>query len=374
MRVWTATGLSAQLASDAVLDGAFDWLCRRRLNYSANADVWALRRDWSREKQIIRNELAAGDYRFSLLSRVTLSSGEDIDLWAARDALVLKALTLVLTGALPVSPRCIHIKGHGGAKLAVREVCDHLKQNRFVLRTDVKSYYASIDHLMLLDQLAVYIRDRRLLNLLGQYLRRTSERGGSFWDFEKGISLGCPLSPLMGAFFLYELDTMMARAMGRNGPFYVRYMDDILVLSRTRWGLRRAVAAVNRVLQRLDLSQHPDKTFIGRIERGFDFLGYHFSRDADGVQALGLADITVAKFKEKLFRLYEQARHATTSARSGRPRGIEPSSFDIIATQQLNYVRRWLAWAHGGLNNAAADSHFSRITDVRCGCERIRGV
>jgi hypothetical protein len=65
--------LCAQLTSDAVLDAAFDWLCRRRLNYSANADVWALRRNWSREKQIIRNELAAGDYRFALLSRVTQS-------------------------------------------------------------------------------------------------------------------------------------------------------------------------------------------------------------------------------------------------------------------------------------------------------------
>jgi hypothetical protein len=39
--------------------------------------------------------------------------------------------------------------------------------NRFVLRTDVKSYYASIDHLLLLDQPAVHIRDRRVLNLWG---------------------------------------------------------------------------------------------------------------------------------------------------------------------------------------------------------------
>ncbi len=52
----------------------------------------------------------------------------------------------------------------------------HLPANRFVLRTDVKSYYASIDHFLLLDQLAEIIRDKRVLNLLGQYLRRTAER------------------------------------------------------------------------------------------------------------------------------------------------------------------------------------------------------
>ena len=49
-----------------------------------------------------------------------------------------------------------------------------------------------------------------------------------FWDYERGISLGCPLSPLIGAFFLDELD----RCLGQTGLFYVRFMDDILVLAR----------------------------------------------------------------------------------------------------------------------------------------------
>ncbi len=67
----------------------------------------------------------------------------------------------------------------------------------------------SADHFLLLDQLAEIIRDKRVLNLLGQYLRRTAERGGEFRDYERGISLGCPLSPLMGAFFLKRLDAGM---------------------------------------------------------------------------------------------------------------------------------------------------------------------
>ena len=54
-----------------------------------------------------------------------------------------KALAIVLGKHLPVSRRCTHIKGHSGAKSAVREVRDHLAANRFVLRTNVKSYYAS---------------------------------------------------------------------------------------------------------------------------------------------------------------------------------------------------------------------------------------
>jgi RNA-directed DNA polymerase len=197
-----------------------------------------------------------------------------------------------------------------------------------VLRTDVKSYYASIDHLLLLDQLAVHIKDRRVLNLMGQYLRRTSERGGSFWDYDKGISLGCPLSPLIGAFFLNALDAAAAKLR----LFYIRFMDDILILAPTRWQLRGAVKVVNQTLGTLSLEKHPDKTFIGRIERGFDFLGYRFSP-----AGLTVAKQTIANFIEKASRLYEQERGAVSAA---------------VALEM--YVRRWLRWAGGGIRLTAS--------------------
>ena len=95
-----------------MLDAAYEWLCRRRRDYSANADVWALRRCWPREKEQIKAELLSGNYRFSLLTRITLKDGDDADLWSARDALVLKALAIVLGKHLPISPRCSHLKGN----------------------------------------------------------------------------------------------------------------------------------------------------------------------------------------------------------------------------------------------------------------------
>ena len=150
-----------------------------------------------------------------------------------------------------------------------------------MIRTDVKSYYASIDHQYLIERLSRVIQDRRVLNLVQQYLGRTAERGGLFWESDRGIPLGSPLSPILGAFFLTELDQQLER----TGLFYVRFMDDILVLAPTRWKLRRAVQVLNRVLSSLKLEKHPEETFIGRIEKGFDFLGYHFSR----------AELTVAR-------------------------------------------------------------------------------
>jgi len=87
----------------------------------------------------------------------------------------------------------------------------------------------------------------------------------------KGLSQspawGSPLSPILGAFFLTELDD----ALGSLGLFYVRYMDDILVLAPTRWKLRHAVKVVNQGLASLRLEKHPEKTLIGRIESGFAF-------------------------------------------------------------------------------------------------------
>ena len=312
--------LLTEMASDAVLDRAYAWLCKRRLHYPPDADIWTLRFRWPQEKATIRTQLLAGSYRFEPLSRIRRSNGDDLELWSARDALVLKAMSDVLGRHLPVSIHCTHVKGHGGAKGAVREVCRHLPDNSFVLRTDVKSYYASIDHVRLLDQLAEFIEERAVLHLLWQYLRRTVTWGGLYWEHTRSISRGCPL---IGAFHLRCLD----EAMAQHGLFYVRFMDDILVLAPTRWKLRRAVRSLNEVFAVLGLEQHPDKTFIGRIERGFDFLGYHF-----GAGSLTLAHGTIRQFAARAARLYEQEQ--------GEPDGFSPFG---------RYVRRRIGWAKGGL-------------------------
>ena len=68
---------------------------------------------------------------------------------------------------------------------------------------------------------------------------------------------------------------ILARSL-QDGLFYIRYMDDILFLTQSRWRCRRAVKQLNEAFNELKLEKHPEKTFIGRIEKGSDFLGYHF--------------------------------------------------------------------------------------------------
>jgi len=66
-----------------------------------------------------------------------------------------------------------------------------------------------------------------------------------------------------------------------------------LVLAPTRWKLRRAVRELNETFAALGLDKHPDKTFIGRVAKGFDFLGYHF-----GPKGLMVAKQTLQRFAE----------------------------------------------------------------------------
>ena len=111
----------------------------------------------------------------------------------------------------------------------------------------------------LFNLLREYVPDRLVQNLLWQYLRRTVYCDGFYRDVKRGISLGCPLSPLMGALYLKQLDD----SMEKTGLFYARFMDDWIVIAPSRWKLRSAVRMVNKTLNVLKVEKHPDKTFIG---------------------------------------------------------------------------------------------------------------
>ncbi|NER92201.1 reverse transcriptase/maturase family protein [Moorena sp. SIO3A2] len=314
--------LIEKIASDEVIDIAFQWLCQKREHYHPNADVWQVRRWWHEKKPLIQGQILSGQYQFREL-RLIRGKEESFEWWSSlMVALVLKAITIVLTEHLkPVlSPRCFHLAGHGGLKGAVRAVAENLSENTFVFRTDVKSYYASINHSILMEIVGKYVRDEAVLCLLWGYLRRYVSDGGNYIDITEGIALGCPLSPLIGALFLKPLDDRMAQL----GCFYVRYMDDWVILAPTRWKLRKAIKATNQVMNELKVLKHPDKTFIGRIARGFDFLGYWFSP-----AGLGIAPKTVERMVENVARLYE---HCAPSER------IEA------------YFQRWWRWVKGGIS------------------------
>ena len=90
---------------------------------------------------------------------------------------------------------------------------------------------------------------------------------------------------------------------------------------------------VSALLCALRLEKHPDKTFIGPIARGFDFLVYHF-----GFGTLTLADATIERLVAQSILLYEQGW------------------MERVKAQRLGrYVRRWRAWAKAGISGLGED-------------------
>ena len=317
--------LSHHLASDAVLNAAFDWLRHQRRDASAGSDVWSLRANWKEVRAELKSSLANGSYGFTSLRRVMVEDCKPVDVWSARDALVLKALQLVLKDVLPVHSSCTHVKGHGGLKRAVRDLAVALEDD--AMRTDVKSNYASIDHDILLDRLSLHIGDRDIINLISRFLKRSVEFGGTFIDYDRGISRGCALSPLLGAYYLHELD----KALAKRPVFYIRYMDDIAIAASSKHRLRGAIAKINQTLNELHLEKHPDKTFIGRASRGFDFLGYHFRQTATGNVILSLAEKTITNFENKPAALKDRAARAQR-AKARRQKIIRGRSNQSMST------------------------------------------
>lgn len=321
------------------IDTAYSWVCKQRKHAPANADIWHLRFHWAEKRTRLIDALHAGTYHFEPMQLIIKRSGVSVVMWSAQDALVLKAVTMLLENYLPIDRHCTHVKNHGGAKQTVTDLYQAIPANQFVLRTDVKAYYASIDHHLLLNRVAFYINDAFILNLLWQYCARITDKGGIFLHHSRGIPRGCPLSPLIGAFFLRELD----EAMVATGLFYRRYMDDVILLAPTRWKLRRAVKRLNDYFSVLGLKKHPDKTFIGRIEKGFDFLGYQFGHGKLTVSARSLDN-----HQRRYARLYEQEKH-----RHDLPVFLE------------SYRQRWIQWVKAGLPSVMLNlEHLYQLNSI----------
>jgi len=328
--------LISQLTSPQTVNLAWQWLCNSRKNFPPNADIWDFRWHKNTQLPLLIHQLRSGCYRFSPLQLITKANGEKIALWSSHDAFVLKLLALVLRPVLPCHKSCAHLKGHGGAKRTVQATHDRIssKQFLFVVRTDIKGYYANINKHQCLEQLAGHVQCPIVLNLLSQYLFYCVKKGGTFHTPHKGISRGCALSPLIAGFGLYCIDRHFAQQKHLR---YVRYRDDFLILCKTRHHCHQAVLALHQFFNHFGFRQHPDKTFIGKIEKGFDFLGYQFN-------STGLVDVSPRSknnVSNKRHQLYEQARCAS-----------EP----LAQTRQrvMVYTNRWCRWASSGLSDALA--------------------
>ncbi len=138
----------------------------------------------------------------------------------------------------------------------------------WVLKGDIKRFFSSIDHSILIDSLKDYILDPKIIWLLKMVI-------GSFCSdrSSRGLPLGNLTSQLFANIYLNKFDQFIKHEI--RAKYYIRYSDDFVILSDDKTWLRQRVRLINEFLiNNLGLDLHPDKLFIRSIFSGVDFLGW----------------------------------------------------------------------------------------------------
>lgn len=163
------------------------------------------------------------------------------------------------------------------AHQAVQAIRDAMWRSNWVIDADIVGFFDNIDHGILMERIERRICDRRILKLIRQWLEAGVMEEGEVRHTVLGTPQGGVISPVLANVYLDYLDEMWEK-YGRHLGTLTRYADDFVVLCRTRQDAERALLGIRRVLGRLKLQLHPEKTKLVCLwngQAGFDFLGFH---------------------------------------------------------------------------------------------------
>jgi retron-type reverse transcriptase len=161
-------------------------------------------------------------------------------------------------------------KGTHRAIKRLKKFCLTLTRNKtrtaWALKCDVKKFFDSIDHEILLSLVRKKVKDAKLMEIIEEIIRSYNKESG------KGIPLGNLTSQLFSNVYLNQFDHFVKREL--RVKYYVRYADDFIILDTGKEQLEKLVPILNNFIKtRLKLRLHPNKIFIRKIHQGVDFLG-----------------------------------------------------------------------------------------------------
>ncbi len=276
-----------------------------------------------------RQQLLDGTYRPEPVRRVTIDKPDggkrQLGIPNVLDRLIQQAILQVLTPVFdPGFSESSHgfrpkRSAHGAAKQVQRTI---RRGNRFVVDMDLSKFFDRVQHDVLMSRIRRKVSDKRLLKLIGRYLRAGVMVAGVWQSSTEGTPQGGPLSPLLANILLDDLD----KELERRGLPFVRYADDFVIFTRSLRSAHRVFASVSRYLTRcLRLVVNQEKSRVVEAD-GVEFLGFVFR----GRRAtINVTAKNVSKFKRRVREI------------TGRSRGI---SMERRLSELRSYLRGWAGY------------------------------
>jgi RNA-directed DNA polymerase len=259
----------------------------------------------------IREKLYSGAYQPAALRvvEITKASGgvRRLGIPTVQDRLIQQALHRVMSAALDphMSEHSYGFRPNRSAHDAVQAARGHVAQGRsWVVDIDLRNFFDQVNHDRLMTLLSSRIADKRVLKLIGRYLRAPlREADGTQQKRTRGTPQGGPISPLLANLYLDPLD----RELERRGIAFVRYADDIALFVSSERSAQRVLASVKAWLKKhLDLELNDDKSGAGPSEQS-KLLGFRIHTDG----SVSVAPSALTKLKERV-RMIWNARTSMT--------------------------------------------------------------
>lgn len=288
----------------------------------------------------IKTQLLDGAYQPKAVRRVWIpkpnGDKRPLGIPSIADRVIQQAIAQVLT---PIYEPLFSHHSYGfrpgrNAHQAIRQVRDDIRSGkRIVVDIDLAAFFDTVNHDVLMRLLAQRVRDKRVLKLIGRYLRAGVIIEGVQHPTPLGVPQGGPLSPLLANIVLHELDVYLQQQQRS----FARYADDFVICVKSTSAAQRVKANVTRFLERrLKLRINNDKSRIVPSKQ-LEFLGFCFRRTK-----IAWSDKALHRFKQRVRQL------------TGR-------SWGVSLTYRYRELRKYVV---GWLNYFALSEYYRPIPEL----------
>ena len=279
--------------------------------------------DWETGLLHIQDDLKNHAYKFGHYHVFKIFDPKERDITCApfRDRVTHHAICNVIAPYLE-KPMIVDSyasrKGKGMHK-ALKRGFYFYQNSSYHYRLDIKKFYYTIDHEILVQKLERKFKDKSLIALLTELISGYQSSSASYFPFAgddlfdmirpRGIPIGNLTSQLFANYYLTSFDHFVREYLSL--PFYVRYMDDMIVFAESNQVLKEARQRILGYFKDLRLHVNERKDIIQANKHGIDFLGFRFKNGQ-----IRIRNVNLIRFRRKLLVKSKQSTQLTEILRS----------------------------------------------------------